>query len=89
MLASSYDRTLEGEPMANGQTFDADDYTAAHKSMPFGTEMEVSYGGKSVRVTITDRGPYAAGRDLDLSLAAAQEIGLAGKGEAPVRVRVV
>ena len=89
MLASYYDRTLEGEPMANGEAFDADDFTAAHKSIPFGTELEVSYGGESVRVTVTDRGPYVASRDLDLSLAAAQEIGLAGKGEAPVRVRVV
>lgn len=89
MLASYYGRTLEGEPMANGRLFDADDYTAAHKSMAFGTDLMVSYGGESVRVTVTDRGPYVAGRDLDLSLAAAQEIGLAGTGEAPVLVRVV
>ena len=89
MLASYYGRTLEGHPMANGQPFDADDYTAAHKYLPFGTELAVSHGGESVRVTVTDRGPYVAGRDLDLSLAAAQEIGLTGTGEAPVRVRVV
>jgi rare lipoprotein A (peptidoglycan hydrolase) len=89
MLASYYGRTLEGHPMANGQPFDADDYTAAHKSLPFGTELDVSYAGESVRVTVTDRGPYVAGRDLDLSLAAAQEIHLAGTGEAAVRVEVV
>ncbi len=89
MVASYYGRELEGQPMANGQPFDADAYTAAHKSLPFGTKLEVSYGGDSVRVTVTDRGPYVAGRQLDLSLAAAQRIGLTGQGEAPVRVRIV
>ena len=86
MLASYYGRELEGWPMASGEPFDADAYTAAHKRLPFGTELEVAYAGESVRVTVTDRGPYEAGRDLDLSLAAAQEIGLTGPGEAPVRV---
>jgi rare lipoprotein A len=75
--------------MANGRPFDADDYTAAHKTLPFGTELAVSYGGETVRVTVTDRGPYVAGRELDISLAAAQKIGLTGKGEAPVRVDVL
>jgi hypothetical protein len=89
MMASYYGRELEGNPMANGQPFDADAYTAAHKSLPFGTKLEVSYGSESTRVTVTDRGPYVAGRDLDLSLAAAQQIGLTGPGEAPVRVRVL
>ena len=88
MLASYYGRELEGQPMADGRPFDADGYTAAHKSLPFGTKLEVSYEGESVRVTVTDRGPYVAGRDLDLSLAAAQKIELTGPGEAPVRVRV-
>ena len=88
MLASYYGRELEGQPMADGRPFDADAYTAAHKSLPFGTKLEVSYGGESVRVTVTDRGPYVAGRQLDLSLAAAQRIGLTGHGEAPVRVRI-
>ena len=86
MSASYYGRTLEGRPMANGRPFDADAYTAAHRSLPFGTKLEVSYGGEQVRVTVTDRGPYVAGRDLDLSLAAAREIGLIGSGEASVRV---
>jgi len=89
MLASYYGRELEGQTMANGQPFDADAYTAAHKSLPFGTKLEVSYGGESVRVTVTDRGPYVAGRDLDLSLAAAQRLGLTGQAEAPVRVKVL
>ena len=89
MLASYYGREFEGQPMASGQPYDADAYTAAHKSLPFGTKLEVSYGGQSVRVTVMDRGPYVAGRDLDLSLAAAQELGLTVAGEAPVRVRVL
>jgi rare lipoprotein A (peptidoglycan hydrolase) len=89
MLASYYGRTLEGHTMANGQPFDADNYTAAHKSLPFGTELAVSYAGESVRVTVTDRGPYVPGRDLDLSLAAAQKIGITGTGEVPVRVEVL
>ena len=89
MLASYYGREFEGQPMASGQPYDADAYTAAHKSLPFGTQLEVSYGGQSVRVTVMDRGPYVAGRDLDLSLAAAQELGLTVPGEAPVRVKVL
>jgi len=86
MSASYYGRTLEGRPMANGRPFDADAYTAAHRSLPFGTKLEVAFGGQRVRVTVTDRGPYVAGRDLDLSLAAAREIGLTVPGEAQVRV---
>ncbi len=49
----------------------------------------MSYGGESVRVTVNDRGPYVAGYNLDLSLAAARKLGLTGPGSAPVRVRVL
>lgn len=86
MVASYYGREFEGRPMASGEPFDADALTAAHKSLPFGTELGVAYGDEYVRVTVTDRGPYVAGHDLDLSLAAAREIGLTGPGKAPVRV---
>jgi len=89
MIASYYGRALEGHLMANGRPFDPDALTAAHKTLPFGTQLEVSYGGRSVRVTITDRGPYVPGRDLDLSLAAARKLGMLSKGVAPVRVRIV
>lgn len=89
MTASYYGRSLEGHKMANGQTFHADAFTAAHKTLPFGTKLEVSYQGKSVQVTVTDRGPYAPGRDLDLSLAAARKLGILSRGVAPVRVRIV
>lgn len=86
MIASYYGRKFEGRPMASGEPFDADAYTAAHKRLPLGTKLGVAYGDEYVQVTVTDRGPYAAGHDLDLSLAAAREIRLIGPGAAPVRV---
>jgi rare lipoprotein A len=54
-----------------------------------GTQLQVSYGGSSVTVTVNDRGPYIAGRDVDLSQGAAETIGLTGPGVAPVQVRVL
>ncbi len=89
MVATYYGYELEGSPTASGQPFDPEGYTAAHKKLPLGTRLRVSYGGESVRVTVNDRGPYVAGFDLDLSLAAARELGLTGPGSAPVRVRVL
>lgn len=89
MEASYYGHELKGSPTASGEPFDPEGYTAAHKSLPLGTKLKVSRGGESVRVTVNDRGPYVAGRDLDLSLAAAREIGLAGRAEASVRVTVL
>ena len=86
MVASYYGREFEGRPMASGEPFDADALTAAHKRLPLGTKLGVAYGDEYVLVTVTDRGPYVAGHDLDLSLAAAREIGLIGPGKAPVRV---
>lgn len=86
MEASYYGRELEGSPTASGEPFDPEGYTAAHKTLPLGTRLRVSHGGESVEVTVNDRGPYVAGRDLDLSLAAAREIGLTGEAEAPVLV---
>ena len=86
MVASYYGQDFAGEPTATGEPFDPDGYTAAHKSLPLGTELKVSYGGESVKVTVNDRGPYVAGRDIDLSLAAAQKIGLVQPGSAQVRV---
>ena len=70
-------------------SFEPEGYTAAHKGLPLGTELKVSYGGESVKVTVNYRGPYVAGRDIDLSLAAAQRIGLTGSGSAPVKVTIL
>lgn len=79
-LASWYGEELAGNPTASGEPYDPYGYTAAHKTLPFGTELVVSYGGQSVRVTVNDRGPYAGGRDLDFSQGAAEAIGLTGAG---------
>ena len=89
LVASYYGRSLAGNPTASGEPYDPEELTAAHRNLPLGTRLLVSRGGESVRVTVTDRGPYAAGHDLDLSLAAAREIGLIGPGSAPVRVSVL
>lgn len=88
MVASYYANALEGEPTASGEAYQPERYTAAHKSLPLGTEVRVSYGGESVQVVVNDRGPFVEGRDIDLSLAAAEEIGLTTPGTAPVRVEV-
>lgn len=89
MVASYYASVLEGEPTASGETYQPERYTAAHKTLPLGTEVRVSYGGEAVEVVVNDRGPFVEGRDIDLSLAAAREIGLTAPGTAPVRVTVL
>ena len=65
--------------------------TAAHKTLPFGTRVEVTNNrnGRSVVVTINDRGPYVKGRVIDLSKAAAQQIGMTRSGVVPVSLRVL
>ena len=77
-----------GYKTANGEEFDVSAMTAAHKTLPFGTVVRVENlrNGRSVTVRINDRGPFIEGRIVDLSLAAALEIGLPGPGIAPVRV---
>lgn len=89
LVASYYGRSLAGNPTASGEPYDPEGYTAAHRNLPLGTRLLVSRGGESVRVTVNDRGPNVVGHDLDLSLAAAREIGLIGPGSAPVRVNVL
>src|SRR5215207_9049859 len=79
-LASWYGPGFEGLTTASGEPFDPYGYTAAHKTMPLGTELLVSYGGRSVQVTVNDRGPYVGGRELDLSQGAAKYIGLTHAG---------
>ena len=88
MVASYYANVLEGNPTASGDPYRPGRYTAAHKSLPLGTELRVAHGGEAVEVVVNDRGPFVAGRDIDLSLAAAEEIGLTTPGTAPVRVTV-
>ena len=79
-LASWYGSGWEGTPTASGDVFDSDAFTAAHKTLPFGTQLTVSYRGRTTQVTVNDRGPYSGGRDLDLSQAAAESLGLTRAG---------
>jgi rare lipoprotein A len=87
-LASFYGAGLNGRPTANGERFDKDAFTAAHKTLPFGTCVEVTSlsNGRTVRVRINDRGPYVGGRIIDLSEAAARELGLISSGVGRVRL---
>ncbi len=89
VVSSWYGPGLEGNPTASGEPFRSEDYTAAHRSLPFGTKLLVTYGQRQTVVRVTDRGPYVAGRDMDLSQAAAQEIGLTTAGADAVDVRVL
>jgi len=87
-LASWYGEQFHGRKTASGKRFDSMDMTAAHKTLPFGTRVCVrsSVTGKSVVVRINDRGPFAPGRIIDLSKAAAQELGMLGLGIKPVEL---
>ncbi len=90
--ASVYGRRLQGKRMANHTRFNPRAFTAAHPSLPLGTHATVTNleTGKAVHVQITDRGPYAKGRDIDLSPRAAQAIGLTRhEGEAPVKIEAL
>jgi len=89
IVATYYANKYAGKPTASGQLYDPYGFTAAHPSLPFGTKVLVSYGGKSVIVTINDRMPYESDSDLDLSWAAAQAIGLTEIGTAVVDAGVV
>lgn len=90
-LASWYGGKFHGRLTANGETFDTNELTAAHKTLPFGTLVKVTHvaDGRSVVVRINDRGPFVEGRIIDLSRAAADAIGLTARGVAPVRVEIV
>lgn len=79
-LASWYGPGFEGLPTASGEPYNPHGYTAAHKTLPLGTDLVVSYGGRSVQVTVNDRGPYVGARELDLSQGAAATIGLTRAG---------
>jgi len=87
-LASYYS---EPQRLASGGRFNAHALTAAHKSLPFGTRVRVTHlgNGRSVDVRINDRGPYIAGRIIDLSRAAAGAIGMTGQGTARIKLTVL
>jgi len=87
-MASFYGNE-SGSRTASGQRFNQEAMTAAHRSLPFGTKLRVTHGGRSVVVTINDRGPFVHGRVLDLSTGAARAIGLTGAGVGRVVAEVV
>ena len=90
-LATWYGSGAQGNYTASGEIFNMYDYTAAHKYLPFGTVCRVTDTdtGKSVVVRINDRGPFGAGRVIDLSYQAASDIGMISKGVANVTVEVL
>ena len=86
--ASWYGPAQQGKETASGETFDQKKLTAAHRTLPLGTRAVVTNleNGQSVEVKINDRGPYAKGRKIDLSHAAAEQIGMTGQGVAKVKI---
>lgn len=89
--ASWYGGRWHGRPTATGEVYDENSLTAAHRTLPFGTLVRVTNlsNGKQVTVRINNRGPYIAGRDIDLSRAAAEAIDLIERGVAPVAIEVL
>lgn len=91
MKASWYGPGFHGKKTANGEIYDQMSFTAAHKSFKFGTLLKITNpkNNKSVIVRINDRGPYIHGRDLDLSKAAALELGFVKKGVTKIKVEQI
>ena len=90
-MASWYGKPFHGRKTASGERYDMGELTAAHRTLTFGTIVEVKdleQGGK-VRVRINDRGPFVDGRIIDLSRAAARKLGMVDRGVIRVRVVVV
>ncbi len=90
-LASWYGQDFNGRLTSSGEVFDMYDMTAAHKTLPLQTVVRVHNldNGKSVEVRINDRGPYVAGRIIDLSRKAARALGMRDVGTARVRLEIV
>lgn len=78
-----------GHTTANGESYNPDGYTAAHKTLPFGTIVKVTHNGKTLNVRINDRGPFIKGRTLDLSRGAARSLGCISKGVCVVEMEIV
>ncbi len=90
-IASWYGEGFHGQLTANGEVYDMEALTAAHRTLPLGTIVKVTNAenGKQVHVRINDRGPYADGRIIDLSYASARELVMVAGGTAPVQLEVV
>jgi|WetSurSiteA1Bulk_404760.scaffolds.fasta_scaffold32674_1 rare lipoprotein A len=90
-IASYYADRFQGRKTASGVRYDKGALTAAHKTLPLGTKVRVTNlnSGESVDVEINDRGPHVKGRVVDLSKAAARELGMTGAGLVKVQVEVI
>jgi rare lipoprotein A len=90
-VASWYGESYRGKKTASGARFNPDDLTAAHRTLRFGTWVEVRNlnNNRTVIVEVTDRGPFVKDRIIDLSKQAAKEIGMVGTGTAPVELRLL
>ena len=88
-IASWYGEKYRGRTTASGSIFNPDDLTAAHKTLPFGTRLLVENGPNNVFVTITDRGPFIKGRELDLSRAAFERLAQKEAGLLQVTYKVL
>jgi rare lipoprotein A len=88
--ASYYADSLDGNKTASGEPYDKNALTAAHRELPFGTRVKVTYlkNGKSVDVVINDRGPHSKNRIIDISGAAAEQLGLKEAGVGKVKLEV-
>lgn len=88
-IASYYADSYDGRKTANGETFRSSALTAAHKKLPFGTRVKVTNlkNGKTVKVRINDRGPFVAGRIIDLTKAAARKIDMLNDGIVQVKIK--
>lgn len=89
--ASYYHDKFNGRKTASGEVFDNSKFTAANRTLPFGTNIKVTNldNGKSVVVRVNDRGPYHSSRSLDMSKAAFDEIGNTNHGTIPVEYEIV
>ena len=90
-IASWYGPGFDGNLTANGEVYDMNGISAAHKTLPFGTVVRVVEfsTGKSIVVRINDRGPFIEGRIIDLSKGAARELGIINKGITKVGLRII
>jgi len=90
-VASWYGKDFHGRPTANGEIYDMNGLSAAHRLMPLGTRVRVTNreNGRSVTVRVNDRGPFVHGRILDLSYGAAKYLGMTDAGTARVTIEVV
>ena len=90
-IASYYGSKFHKKRTANGEIFNMYKVSAAHKTYPLGTKVKVTNmeNGKSIKLTINDRGPYVKGRIIDLSYKAARKIGFVNQGTTKVRIDVI